>query len=218
MIVKLDPGFSANTQQEVNSAWVQNRHTLNHMQDHTHPSSRYNCQVSVWTCLSKDRCRGDEIFCVLLPLPITCWWFHHAKQKSYVSIETNFYASSVWLYSGRSANRIYRLMFSFDSLLLVWDAEVKAVFWAQGQKQRVCNYIQTNILKLQTRGQMDWKPYCWTFLKTYWCAWLHQGVWGTVRFEGLHASQLFAETIFFCLLFPGTKTSPCCWPQWSAVH
>lgn len=41
---------------------------------------------------------------------------------------------------------------------------------------------------------------------------------GLIGFESLCSPQLFGETIFFCLLFPGTKTSPCCWPQWSAVH
>lgn len=74
------------------------------------------------------------------------WLVPHKKNKNkarkvnhqYI-LTFSFLQGFVW-----SVSRIYQLMFTFDSSLPLEDAGLKAFLWAQGQRQWVCNYIQTN--------------------------------------------------------------------------
>lgn len=141
------------------------------------------------------------------------------KQRVFSTPKPNSWPLFYFSWSRKISSRIYWLMFTFEFLLQVWDAKTsKLISGHKVKRQEVCNYIQTSILQLWTSGQMDWKPFSSTMIKDTGLLPARDEFRGLVRSESLWLPQLFGQTIFFCLPFPGPKASPRCWPQWSALH
>lgn len=205
--VKLDPGSSPNSQCEVNSACVglQNTHTL-------HPTT------STWSTFVLAYLNKPTAMMRIFFTP-ACFIHSSRRGKKVQHWSTSFFFSPTWAYPGKISSRIYQLMFTFDSLLQVWEAKAPKLISGHKVKSSRCVIIfkQTSYnYELEDK----WAGNLLVELLGRDAAILIFGneSRGLDGFESQCSAQLFGETIFFCLLFPGTKTSLCCWPQWSAVH
>lgn len=156
----------------------------------------------------------------LLPAAITQVVQQAEEKKKFVQDQSTLLCFSFTrIYPGRISSRIYQLMFTFDSLLQVWDAKASKLISGHKVKSSRCEitFKQTSS-SYRLEDKRTGNLFAKLSRRDIGLLIFINECEGLVGFESLCSPQLFGETIFFCLLFPGTKTSPCCRPQWSAVH
>lgn len=124
--VKQDPGSSPNSQCEVNSACVglQNTHTL-------HPTT------STWSTFVLAYLNKPTAMMRIFFTP-ACFIHSSRRKKKVQHWSTPFFFSPTRAYPGKISSRIYRLMFTFDSLLQVWEAKAPKLISGHKVKSSRC--------------------------------------------------------------------------------